>query len=149
MGWSPGERRMSDGLSLSATTADAEARRARYRLVVALVLGADCLMGLALLIWPATVTGLIMDGDPGRTEWARFAGLLVLVVAAFTWTGRNHPNRAKLVNVVAIASRVVLGLALVAMGGRLLWIGLFDLVSAAVMARFYYRFFAALVMSRP
>lgn len=149
MGWSPDERRMNDGLSLSASAAGAEADRARYRLVVAAVLVADCLMGLALLIWPAAVTGLIMGGDPGRPEWARLAGLLVLVVAAFTWTGRSHPNRAKLVNVVAIATRVVLGLALAAMGGGLLWVGLFDLVAAAAMARFYYRFFAALVMSRP
>jgi hypothetical protein len=95
------------------------------------------------------VTGLIMEGDPGRLEWARFTGLLVLVVAAFVWTGRSHPNRAKLVNIVAIATRVILGLALMVIGGGLLWVGLFDLVAAAVMAIFYYRFFAALVMSRP
>jgi hypothetical protein len=140
---------MSDGLSLSASAAGAEAARARYRLVVALVLVADCLMALALLIRPAAVTGLLLDGDPGRPEWARFAGLLVLVVAAFVWTGRSHPNRAKLVNIVAIVSRIVLGLALAAMGGGLLWIGLFDLAAAAAMALFYYRFFASLVMSRP
>lgn len=140
---------MSDGLSLAHCTAAAETNRARYRRVVAAILAADCLMGLALLIWPATVTGLIMEGDPGRPEWARFAGLLVLVVAAFVWTGRSHPNRAKLVNIVAIVSRIVLGLALAAMGGGLLWVGLFDLVAAAVMALFYYRFFASLVMSRP
>lgn len=140
---------MSDGLSLSASTAGAEAGRVRYRRVVAAVVAADCLMGVALLVWPAAVTGLLMEGDPGRPEWARLAGLLVLVVAAFLWTGRSHPNRAKLVNVVAIVGRVVLGLVLAAMGGGLLWIGLFDLVAAAAMALFYYRFFASLVMSRP
>lgn len=140
---------MSDGLSLSASAAGAEASRARYRLVVAVVVVADALMGLALLFWPATVTGLVLGGDPGRPEWAQLAGLLVLVVAAFVWTGRSHPNRTKLVNVVAIVTRAGLGLALVVLGGGLLWVGLFDLVAAAVMARFYYRFFAALVMSRP
>jgi len=44
---------------------------------------------------------------------------------------------------------LLFGFALVLVGGSLLWVGLFEIVAALVLARFYYRFFATLVMSRP
>jgi len=140
---------MSDGLSLSWSTAAAEKERDSYRLVIGILMILDAAMGLALVLSPAGVMRLLAVGDPASTEWARIAGLLALIVVAFLFTGRQHPNRAKLVNMIGIVSRFLFGVALVLIGGRLLWLGLFEAVAALVMFRYYYRFFAALVMSRP
>jgi hypothetical protein len=140
---------MNDGLSLADCTAAAEKRRGDYQLVLGILMAVDVLMGLALLICPGAVARLLDAGDPGSVEWARVAGILTLILVTMLWTGWNHPNRSKLVNVVGIVGRFLLGLALVLIGGSLLWVGLFEIVASLVLARFYYRFFAALVMSRP
>jgi len=141
---------MSDGLSLSDCTAEAEKRRGDYRLVLGILMALDVLMGLALLVCPGAVARLLDVGDPGSVEWARVAGILIPILVALLWTGWNHPNRAKLVNVIGIVGRFLLGTALILLvGGSLLWVGLFEIVASLVLARFYYRFFAALVMSRP
>jgi len=140
---------MSDGLSASYSEAAAEKGRGEYRLVLGVLMAIDALMGLALLVCPRAAVRLLDVGDPGSSEWARIAAILILIVVAFLWTGWNHPNRAKLVNVVGIVGRFLLGIALILIGGSLLWVGLFEIVAALILARFYYRFFAALVMSRP
>ena len=140
---------MSDGLSLADCTAAAEKGRSEYRLVLGVLMAVDALMGLALLLCPGKAVRLLGVGDPGSADWAQIAGMLILIVVALLWTGWNHPNRAKLVNMIGIVSRLLFGFALVLVGGSLLWVGLFEIVAALVLARFYYRFFATLVMSRP
>lgn len=140
---------MSDGLSLSWSAAASDKERGAYRRILGALLGLDALMGLALVFAPRRVMALLEVGDPASADWARIAGLLTLVVAALVWTGRHHPNRAKLVNLIGIASRFLLGVALMLIGSRLLWVGLFEALAALVLLRFYYRFFAAMVMSRP
>ena len=140
---------MSDGLALSWSTEMAERERGNYRLVIGVLLILDAAMALALVLAPAGAIRLLAVGDPASAAWARIAGLLALIVVAMLWTGRRHPNRAKLVNVIGIVTRFLFGVALILIGGRLLWLGLFEAVAALVMFRFYYRFFAALVMARP
>jgi CHASE2 domain-containing sensor protein len=140
---------MSDGLSVSYSDAASDKERSSYRRILGGVLVLDALMGLALVIAPGRTMRLLQVGDPASADWARIAGLLAVIVAALLWTGWHHPNRAKLVNSIAIASRFLFGVALMLIGGRLLWIGLFEAVAALVLLRFYYRFFAAMVMSRP
>jgi hypothetical protein len=140
---------MSDGLSLSYSNAASDKERGLYRKILGVLLALDALAGLALLVAPRRVGRLIEDGDPFSADWTRIAGLLALVVAALLWTGWHHANRAKLVNIIGISSRFLFGVALMLIGGRLLWVGLFEAAAALVLLRFYYRFFAALVMTRP
>lgn len=140
---------MSDGLSLSYSNAASDKERGAYRAILGGLLALDGLMGLALLLVPRRVMALLDVGDPASADWTRIAGLLALIVTALLWTGRHHPNRAKLVNMIGISSRFLFGVALMLIGGRLLWIGLFEAIAALVLLRFYYRFFAAMVMSRP
>ena len=140
---------MSDGLSLSHSNAASDKERGLYRTILGGLLALDVLMGLALLLFPRRVIGLLEVGDPASADWTRIAGLLALIVAAMLWAGRHHPNRAKLVNLIGISSRFLFGVALMLIGGRLLWVGLFEALAALVLLRFYYRFFAAMVMTRP
>ncbi len=144
---------MSDGLSLSHSAGEAEKARRDYRLALGLAMLVDAAMGLLLLVCPSGVSRLLYVGGPETTDWtwARVAGVLMLAVVAFLWAGRDHPNRAKRINMIAIVGRLLVGIALVliGIGGSLLWVGLFEIVIAGILARLYYRFFAALVMSRP
>lgn len=144
---------MSDGLSLSHSAGEAEKARKDYRLVLLLAMIVDAAMGLLLLICPSGVSMLLLGGGSGTADWtwARVAGVLLLVIVAFLWAGRDHPNRAKRVNIVAIVGRLIAGIALILIGleTSLLWVGLFEVVIALVLVRFYYLFFSALVMSRP
>lgn len=144
---------MSDGLSLSHSAGEAEKARRDYRLAIGLAMLVDAAMGLLLLVCPSGVSALLLIGEPGTTDWtwARVAGALVLVILAFLWAGRDHPNRAKLINMIGIVGRLLVGIALILIGSgsSLMWVGLFEIAIALALARFYYRFFAALVMSRP
>lgn len=140
---------MSDGLSLSFSTREADKALQDFKLAVGLLLILDAAAALALLIGARGAMRLMLVGDPASPEWARLTGVLLLIVAGFVWSGRAHPNRAKLVNVIAIAARFVLGVALALTGGRLLWVGLAEMLAGLAVGHLYYRFFAALVMSRP
>jgi hypothetical protein len=138
---------MSDGLSLSWSLNEAEKARKEYRLVMGILMAVDAAMGLWLLISPASISRLLLLGE--QAEWPRVAGVLVLTIVAFLWLGRDHPDRNKRTNLVGMAARFLLGIVLMFIGGSLLWVGLYEAVAALILLRFYYRFFAALVMSRP
>jgi hypothetical protein len=138
---------MSDGLSISWSLNEAEKARREFRLVIGILMAVDAVMGLWLLIGPTSISRLLLLGE--QAEWPRIAGVLVLIIVAFLWTGREHPDRSKRVNIIGIAGRFLAGILLMLLGGTLLWVGLYEAVAALILCRFYYRFFAALVMSRP
>jgi hypothetical protein len=138
---------MSDGLSLSWSLNEAEKARKEFRLVSGILYGVDALVGLWLLISPASLSRLLLLGE--QAEWPRVAGVLVLTIVALLWTGRIHADRSKRVNLIGLAARFLLGIALMLIGGSLLWVGLYEAIVALILCRFYYRYFAALVMSRP
>jgi hypothetical protein len=140
---------MSDGHALSDANPAADRERDSYRLLVGILIILDAAMGLALLVSPRGVTRLLLLGEVAATDWARIAGLLALIAAAFLWTGRRWPERAQGVNMVGIIGRFALAVVLMLAGGRLLWVGLIEAIAALVLLRFYYRLFAALVMIRP
>ena len=140
---------MTEGRPPSDSNPDADRERDSYRLAVGILIILDSAMGLALLVSPRGVTRLLEVGDIASTDWARIAGLLALIAAAFLWTGRRRPERAQGVNIVGIVGRLALAMVLILAGGRLLWVGLLETVAALVLLRFYYRLFAALVMIRP
>lgn len=140
---------MSAGPSLARSDPAADGERESYRLVVGILIILDAASGLALLVSPRGVMRLLAVGDPASADWARIAGLLALIAAAFLWTGRGQPERAQGVNIVGIAGRFALAAALILTGGRLLWVGLLEAIAALVMLRCYYRLFAALMKIRP
>jgi uncharacterized membrane protein YiaA len=138
---------MSDGLSLSWSLNEAEKARKEFRLVSGILYGVDAAIGLWLLIGPASLSRLLLLGE--QAQWPRVAGVLVLTVVALLWTGRDHADRSKRINLIGFAARFLLGIVLILVGGSLLWVGLYEAVVALVLCRFYYRYFSALVMSRP
>ena len=138
---------MSDGLSLSWSLNEAEKARKEFRLVTAILYGVDAAMGLWLLISPASLSRLLLLGE--QAEWPRVAGALVLTIVVLLWTGRDHSDRSKRVNLIGLGARLLVGIVLMLIGGSLLWVGLYEAIAALILCRFYYRYFAALVMSRP
>ncbi|MFL6845689.1 MAG: hypothetical protein ACJ8ER_12500 [Allosphingosinicella sp.] len=120
-----------------------EAEQGGFRLAAGLILILEAGMALALVLGPSGAVRLL-GGDPASAGGARIAGLLALTLVALLWTGRADAGRARHLNLIGAAGRLLLAAALALAGGRLLPIGLFEALAALILADFYYRPLAAL-----
>ena len=140
---------MDETLLLGHSQNVARAAKAQYRLLLGVVLIVEAAAGAALLFWPGAVARLLQTPETASHAWLRIAGLLWLVLTLLFFTGRGEPSRSKVTNLIGLVARVVLGVLLLVLGGRLLWAGLAEIVAALGLAQLYFRYFEAEVTSRP
>ena len=145
---------MDQILSLGWTQADAHARRASYRRLLAVNLVVTALIGLLAIILPASLAHLLGLPVAFPSGWPRAWGGMVLLAALLYLAGWFDPVRARWANVIGIAGRAGMALLylLIAICGDVrgfLWLALNDGGFAAALAVSYFRLFRAVLMSRP
>ena len=140
---------MSDALSIGATRARARTRRSLYQAVLGVNLLLQFVIGLACLTAPDFVSHALGAPPPEPSDWMRGWGALLILVAALYLPGLQNPLRSRYANVVGVAGRIFTAVVWFCVGGGLIWLGVFDLVFAAVLAWLFYRYCVAELMSRP
>ncbi|WP_293904755.1 hypothetical protein [Phenylobacterium sp.] len=140
---------MNDTLFRGFTQDAARSAKEQYRLLLGVVLIVEAAAGAALLFWPDGVARLLLPDATEGVAGLRIAGLFWLLVTVLLLTGRGEPARAKVPNLLGLVGRTALGVLLVLLAGRLLWVGVVEIVAALGLAQLYFRYFEAEVMSRP
>lgn len=145
---------MNQTLSLGWCEAEAQARTASYRKLLALNLVLQGLLGLAAVLCPAWLAGLF--GLPAQpTAWVRAWGMLLVLISLLYVPAWYAPVRARFAGPVGILGRYVTGLMylLIWLSGPELrgffWLALFDLGFAVALSFSYFAVFRAELMSRP
>lgn len=134
----------------------AEAARraaARYRSLFSAVRLLEAAAGVAMIVAPRGVARLLgapdSFGNDGGTAWVRIAGVILLIMLALFSAGRTFPSSAKLINLFGIVGQVALGVALMAAGGRMVFVGAAFAAAGVLLGLSYLGLFKAEVMSRP
>lgn len=141
-----------DGLSLGWTQAEAQSKRHTFQRILRTNLVLHLVIGVAAILAPGLVSGLVGLPDPVPAGWVRAWGGLLLIVTALYWPGLVDPTRMRWPNVVGIVGRA--GAALIyliaaASFPQFLWMALFDGVFAALLAWSFFGLFRAELMNRP
>lgn len=140
-------------LSRGFMTDRANRAAARYRSLFGVVRLLEAAMAVAMIVSPRGVARLLGASDSfgaaGESVWVRIAGVILLIMLALFSTGRTFPSSAKLTNLLGIVGQIVLGGALMAGGGRLLWVGAGFAIAGILLGLRYVGLFKAEVMSRP
>lgn len=140
---------LTDTLSRGYMGIAADRARAAYGAVLGAILIVEAAAALALIVEPRSLAYLLGLDASGAAPLVRLAGLLLLMNLLLLSLGRRAPARTKLINLIGMAERAILAIALAVIGGRFLWAAGFELIAALLIAWFYYRYFEAEVMSRP
>jgi hypothetical protein len=140
---------MSGTLSLGAARAEAGARLGLFRRVLAINLGIAALLGLAALLFPGTLAGVLGLGPVTPRGLLRAWGVLLLVLAALHLPAWLDPVRERWTVLVGLAARVLLALVYLPLGGGFLLLALGEAGFAAALGVLYWRAGIAVLMSRP
>jgi hypothetical protein len=133
--------------SLSATTARATERRVTYRRLLGVNLALNALIGLAALLVPTWLNGVLFGGATTPGPWLAFWGIALIFLAALYLPGWLRPTTIRMPNLVGLLERTVTGLAFLIAGLPLF--GLYALAFAALLGWSYYRLFQAELATRP
>jgi len=139
---------MDNTLLLGFTQDAARKAREAYRTALGVVLILEAAAGLSLLLWPASLNRILGDGA-ASTPWLRLCGVLLLIVAALSLSGRGEPSRSKILNLLGPPARLGLGALLIFAGGGLIFAGLAEIAAALALAQLYFKYFEAEVTTRP
>jgi hypothetical protein len=133
---------------LAFARAVAARSRRLYQMILGVDLGLQLVLGIAMLATPAWVLDLVA-GPPVGAGFVRLWGLLLLIVTALYAAGWLDPIYTRWPNVVGIIGRFAAGLLYLCLGGRFLWLALFDASFAAALAWTYGKALTAELMTRP
>jgi hypothetical protein len=103
--------------------------------------------GLLAVILPSVVGHALALAPP--YGGIRPVGGLILLIAAFQLPVLKDAARSRVPAVIATAGRFLLALLWLFAGHRFLWIALFEIVFAILLAWLLYKYMAAELMSRP
>jgi hypothetical protein len=144
---------VNQSLSLGWTQSDTAARRANFRRVLGINLILHVVIGLAAVLAPRWLSGLVGLSETLQPGWVSAWGGMVLLVTALYLPGYREPLRARWPNLVGIAGRLGFALLYVALalGGSpgFLWLAVFDLSFGLALATLYFALARAELMSRP
>jgi hypothetical protein len=139
---------VSGPFRLEFARASAARSRRLYRTILGFNLIVQVVSGMAMLATPAWVLDLVA-GPPVGAGFVRIWGLLLLIVAALYSPGWLDPIYTRWPNMVGIAGRFATALLYVCLGGRFLWLALFDAAFAAILTWSYWKALTAELMTRP
>jgi hypothetical protein len=140
---------MSDALNLAWSNARVRSRKLTYQAALGVNIVLEFVIGFACLTAPDFVSHVLGASPPSPSGWMRGWGALLILVAALYLPGLQNPLRSRYANVVGIAGRVWTAIVWFCVGGGLIWLGVFDLVFAVLLAWLFYRYCVGELMSRP
>jgi hypothetical protein len=138
---------MTYSLQLGSAKRQAQNAAAQYRTALAVYLAVYALGGLLAVILPAVV-GQALELPPPYGG-IRPVGGLMLLVAAFQVPAWQNAARSRVTALIATAGRFLLMILWLVAGRYFLWIALFEIVFAILLAWLLYKYMAAELMSRP
>ena len=140
---------MTEALSLNWSKAQAASRRSAYQMALAVNLLLQLVIALTCLLAPDFVTAIFALPPPTPSAWIRAWGAMSALVTVLYLSGLENPLRSRYPNIVGLLGRAWTACVWFLIGGGLVWLGLFDLFFAVVLAWLFYRYCAAEIMSRP
>jgi hypothetical protein len=138
---------MTDALTIDWTAAQARTRRRIFQRILGLNLVLQVLIGLACMLAPDFVSRTLGLPPPAPSGWIRGWG--ATLVTALYIPALQDPVRSRFANIAGILGRLWMATVWLVIGGGLIWVALFDLFFAIVLAAFYYRLLEAELQSRP
>lgn len=138
---------MTQAYQLDWSKRQAQSAAASFRTAMAVYLVVYALAGLLAIVLPSVVGhGLDLPPPYGGI---RPVGGLMLVVAAFQLPVWQDAMRSRVSALIATIGHFLLALLWALAGGLFLWIALFELIFAILLAWLLYKYMAAELMSRP
>ena len=138
---------MSEAVQLGWSKRQAQSAAGKFRTAMAVYLVIYALAGLLAVILPSVI-GHALELQPPYGG-IRPVGGLMLLVAAFQLPVWQDAVRSRVSAMIAILGHFLLALLWAVAGGLFLWIALFELVFAILLAWLLYKYMAAELMSRP
>jgi len=138
---------MSYSLQLGSAKRLAQNAAAQYRTALTVYLAVYALAGLLAVIVPSVVGHALALPPP--YGGIRPVGGLILLVAAFQLPVWQDAVRSRVAALIATAGRFLLALLWLVAGRYFLWIALFEMVFAILLAWLLYKYMTAELMSRP
>ncbi len=144
---------MDQTLRLGWTRGRVAARRTVFRRALGVNLALQAAIAITAILAPQWVAGLLGFDKFTLVGWMGAWGGMMLLIAALQIPGLVEPVRARWAVIVGIVGRgalvlIYLTLAIGA-GVGFLWLALFELVFAALLATLYQALGSAEIMSRP
>jgi hypothetical protein len=139
---------MSDALAIGWSQDQAKARRSTYQKALGFNMLLHLAIGLLCMSAPYFVSETL-GLPPPAPDWIRGWGATLILVTALYVPGLQDPLRSRYPNIVGILGRLWMAIVWFVIGGGLIWLGLFDLLFAVILAWLYYRYCIAELMSRP
>jgi hypothetical protein len=140
---------MSDAQAIGWSQDQAKARRSTYQKALCFNMLLHLAIGLLCMFAPYFVSEILGLPPPASSGWIRGWGATLILVTALYIPGLQDPLRSRYPNIVGILGRLWMAIVWFVIGGGLIWLGLFDLLFAVILAWLYYRYCIAELMSRP
>jgi hypothetical protein len=140
---------MTDALTIGWTAAQAQTQRRTFQRILALNMLLQVVIGLACMFAPDFASRALGLPPPVPSGWVRGWGATLIFLTALYIPPLQDPVRSRFANIAGILGRLWMATVWLALGGGLIWLGLFDLLFAVVLAGLYYRLFEAELQSRP
>lgn len=141
---------MTYSLSIGGSRAIATAKRRRFRLIFAVCLILQVLIGIAAIVCPVWLGHKIgMDLSGLATGWARAWGVLMLVFCFFQSPGYQNPIDGRVCVMIGLVGRAILLITYLAIRGPFLWLALLEAVLLVLILVSFQSLIKAEVMSRP
>jgi hypothetical protein len=138
---------MTYSLQLGGSKQLAQNAAAQYRTALAIYLAIYAIAGLLAVIVPSLVGHALALAPP--YGGIRPIGGLMLLYAAFQLPVLQDAMRSRVPALIATTGRFLLALLWLAAGRYFLWIALFEIVFAILLAWLIYKYMAAELMNRP
>jgi peptidoglycan/LPS O-acetylase OafA/YrhL len=138
---------MSEIVQLGWSQRQAQSAAAKFRTAMAVYLALYALAGLLAVIVPSVV-GHTLDLPPPYGG-IRPVGGLMLLVTAFQLPVWQDAMRSRVSALIATIGHFLMALLWALAGGLFLWIALFEIVFAVLLAWLLYKYMTAELMSRP
>ena len=138
---------MTYSLQLGSAQRLAQTAAGQYRTALGIYLAIYAISGLLAIILPSVVGHALALPPP--YGGIRPIGGLMLLYAAFQLPVLQNPVIGRVPALIATAGRFLLALLWLLAGRYFLWIALFEIVFAILLAWLIYKYMAAELMSRP
>jgi hypothetical protein len=135
--------------TISFTVARADQRQKAYRLVLTICLIIDAVVGLLALFVPSAALWGLNDPGSNATAWVRLWGAMEIGLAAFSASGFSYPAEDQAVNWIGALVRLLMAAALLATGGALIPVLLWQAIAGAALLWLYGRFLMSHLQTRP
>jgi hypothetical protein len=138
---------MTYSLQLGSAKRLAQNAAAQYRTALTVYLAVYALAGLLAIFLPSVIGHALALPPP--YGGIRPVGGLIWLVAAFQLPVWQDAVRSRVAALIATAGRFLLALLWLLAGRYFLWIALFEIVFAILLAWLLYKYMTAELMSRP